>query len=137
MCYKAFPMKKYYMEGSRRVYITIVAWRIVRVNPPRPRPAKYRHMGCYRDSRKRILKIHIHGSRISVDSCFRYCKRRGYSLMGLQASNHCFCGKRFTRKPRRISIRRCNLKCVGNRRQICGGHWAMNVYRIGRATRRR
>lgn len=40
----------------------------------------------------------------------------------------CFCGNELPKRAVRISSKRCNMKCPGNKNGNCGGTWAMNVY---------
>ena len=52
---------------------------------------------------------------------------QGYRFAGTQASNWCFCADKYDTLG---SATNCNLKCVGNSNQICGGHWANSVYEV-------
>ena len=102
---------------------------------PRPKPGKPRPkrrlrcgLGCYGDSRKRILpKAFRNDNKNSPRRCAKYCLRKGYRYSGVQYRRECFCGKRLPGRAKRIKGSRCNMKCPGNKRKRCGGSWAMNV----------
>jgi len=49
-----------------------------------------------------------------------------------QNSTHCFCGNQADNPTVTIgSTNDCNTVCGGNTSQICGGHWALSIYKLG------
>ena len=61
---------------------------------------------------------------MTVEKCKELCLNGGFAYAGIQYSRQCFCGD----TAPIITATNCNMKCDGNRDQICGGYWAMNVY---------
>ena len=50
-----------------------------------------------------------------------------FKYFGLKNGNECHCGKSASRiLPAQTST--CNYQCTGNKTQICGGHWRINIY---------
>lgn len=86
----------------------------------------FRPGGCLRDTNKRILRAkHTKSNKMTTGKCARFCS--GFRFFGTQAGLWCFCGDRFDGSIRRSGS--CTMKCPGNRNQICGGPWAMTVFR--------
>ena len=48
--------------------------------------------------------------------------------MGVQYSYECFCGNKEPPKSAMVSPTDCKKKCSGDKSQICGGVWRMNVF---------
>ena len=61
---------------------------------------------------------------MTVEKCKELCLNSSFAYAGVQYSRQCFCGD----TAPTITATNCDMKCVGNRDQICGGFWAMNVY---------
>uniref|UniRef100_A0A1I8HTR8 WSC domain-containing protein n=1 Tax=Macrostomum lignano TaxID=282301 RepID=A0A1I8HTR8_9PLAT len=102
-------------KSSITVYTTSVAWRLT-------------SKGCFVDKPARDLtRLAISGA-ISVNLCFKHCQDLGYYYAGVQNSAQCFCGNRYNLYGRADETQ-CNMKCRGNKAQICGGAWRNNVYR--------
>ena len=59
---------------------------------------------------------------MTVGKCKRLCF--GFAYAGVQYSKQCFCGN----TAPSIAAKNCNMACAGNKKQTCGGDWAMNVY---------
>jgi len=56
------------------------------------------------------------------ERCNKFCQ--GFAYAGVQYSSQCYCGNDLPTE----TATNCNMKCAGNKNQICGGSWAMNVF---------
>lgn len=95
-------------------------------------------LGCYRDERdSRLLGGYFTSFKTSNSpgSCVELCLQSGYPYAGVQYARECFCG--FDTPPRsaKLADSSCNMKCIGNAKEICGGIYAMNVYETGIASK--
>ena len=54
---------------------------------------------------------------------------QGFKYAAVQFSYQCFCGD--DQYDRYGTAQNCNLPCIGDRGQMCGGGFANQVYRIG------
>ena len=64
---------------------------------------------------------------MTIERCKKLCSDFPYNdfaYAGVQFSKQCFCGN----IAPTITAQNCNMPCRGNKEQICGGVWAMNVY---------
>ena len=59
---------------------------------------------------------------MTIKKCKKLCSDFAYA--GVQFSDECYCGN----IAPTITAENCNMACRGNKEQICGGGWAMNVY---------
>ena len=66
----------------------------------------------------------------SVENCLNFCK--GYKYAGVQYGKECFCGND-SHNFQIVPDSQCNMKCSGNKDEICGGSWRMNVYSVEEA----
>ncbi|XP_061169415.1 uncharacterized protein LOC133178718 [Saccostrea echinata] len=64
---------------------------------------------------------------MSVDKCRMLCTKLNNKFYGVEGSQYCFCGDTLM-KPIKKHWRECNQRCIGNKRQWCGGHWKMHIY---------
>ena len=85
--------------------------------------------GCFVDSRRRTLeKAHIWNQHMTIENCISHCASKNFTFAGLQYTFHCFCGDTLPRKKSKVTD--CNMKCAGNKDQMCGGRWRNNVYEV-------
>ena len=57
------------------------------------------------------------------------CSIYDFAFAGVERKDQCFCGHNApTQYPMPDS--KCNSKCIGDQKQICGGNWAINVYSV-------
>ena len=84
---------------------------------------------CFKDNEQRILDGgHFESSNMTIENCLRYCSDGGFNYAGVQYSKQCFCGNT---TPVEVASN-CDRKCSGNKNQVCGGSWALNVYSISK-----
>ena len=87
-------------------------------------------LGCFMDDTDREYPNYILRNDLTVEWCIRRCKSRGFRYAGVQSANECRCGNSFG-KHGTATPQTCNMKCTGNARQTCGGHFRMEIYLIG------
>ncbi|XP_078317376.1 sialate:O-sulfotransferase 1-like isoform X2 [Crassostrea virginica] len=86
----------------------------------------YVRVGCLEDRGTRILREKA--TYLNVNSpwhCQKFCGE--YKYFGLEAGKTCFCGNEII-LPIKLS-QKCTMYCEGNKLLICGGVWAIDVYR--------
>ncbi|EDW78740.1 oxt [Drosophila willistoni] len=91
-------------------------------------------LGCYRDEKDHRLLGGYFSSFKSSNSpsrCVELCLQSGYPYAGVQYGRECFCGFDTPPSASKLPDSSCNIKCLGNAKEICGGFYAMNVYETG------
>ncbi|XP_052250990.1 deleted in malignant brain tumors 1 protein-like isoform X6 [Dreissena polymorpha] len=87
------------------------------------------YMGCYEDSKNRTLADYdYHSKSNSPTECSNNCSH--YKFYGVEGTTHCLCGNALhstTKKPES----ECSFICPGDRSQICGADWRINIYSHG------
>jgi hypothetical protein len=59
-------------------------------------------------------------------SCIHLCLIAGYQFAGTQYSDECWCGNSYGRYG--VDLNGCNMPCVGNAVEMCGGPIRNSVY---------
>lgn len=99
-----------------------------------PNVAGYAYMGCFDDTRNRILDAALkRDNALTIESCGSYCNggispTRIYPYMGVEVGVQCFCGSNFNKTLQPVSDTACNQKCAGNPSQLCGAEAFIGVY---------
>ncbi|KAJ3069113.1 hypothetical protein HDU98_007813 [Podochytrium sp. JEL0797] len=97
----------------------------VAVNPVIP---GWTYKGCFLDSStSRTLPNaiwSIAANAMTVEACLSACTTGGYSFGGLEYAQQCFCGNSV---PVTVASS-CNMPCLGNATEICGGPGGLSVY---------
>ena len=86
-----------------------------------------KNKGCFRDRSKRSLPRY-HGNNHDKNSCAKKALYEGHNLFGLQWHGQCFTGNSYGQHGK---AKNCNTKCRINKKDNCGGSWALNVHHIG------
>ena len=78
---------------------------------------------------------------ISVDKCFTLCLNsleHDVQYAGLEAGNQCFCGREGSNYARlgQLEVSDCNIPCVGDVNQMCGGDSAIAIYDCKKVSRK-
>ena len=95
-------------------------------------PSKDNYIGCYQDWVKRDLNGYFYQANVlTVDSCVTTCTAANYTYAGVQAGNLCFCGDSFGKYGNKTYDMQCNVTCIGNPYQRCGGNMMSNIYSTG------
>lgn len=95
-------------------------------------------LGCYRDEKDtRLLAGYFTSFKTSNSPsiCVELCLQSGYPYAGVQYGRECFCGFDAPPSSAKLPDSSCNMKCLGNAKEICGGFYAMNVYETGIASK--
>nr|XP_022319035.1 WSC domain-containing protein 2-like [Crassostrea virginica] len=86
----------------------------------------YIHYGCLEDRATRILKEKAASLKPNSPwHCQKFCE--GYIYFGVESGSVCFCGNELILPIKRSS--KCTESCAGNSLLMCGGSWAIDVYR--------
>nr|OQO29178.1 hypothetical protein B0A51_09380 [Rachicladosporium sp. CCFEE 5018] len=68
---------------------------------------------------------------MTVATCVKFCKSKGYSLAGLEWSRECYCDNKYRsddHKPKAGVMGSCDMKCSGDSEEYCGAGGALSVY---------
>ncbi|KAJ8033131.1 hypothetical protein HOLleu_23275 [Holothuria leucospilota] len=92
------------------------------------------YVGCFRDAENDTLKVlRDYGKyfgRITVESCWLECTMTPEMYyFGLEELNMCYCGRKGSNYSLYGESSHCTSTCTGNSSQLCGGHYAVAVYR--------
>lgn len=94
-------------------------------------PGTSTYVGCFVDTPARDLPDLAGNDRwMTIESCRDLCTARGNAYFGVQYGSQCFCGNTygaFGAAP----ASECNLACMGDTSQTCGGTWRNSVYTTG------
>lgn len=97
-----------------------------------------RYIGCIPDSQycgKRAMndddQVHTDEA-LTVDGCIDLCRERKFKYAGLEAGNQCFCSNSYNGLPTNSNQERCSTSCAGDSSQICGGSWALSIYKVSK-----
>ncbi|XP_072028695.1 uncharacterized protein [Amphiura filiformis] len=93
------------------------------------------HLGCYEDNdASRILPDDFLSSTeaMTLSRCLKFCWFRNMIYAGIENSTDCWCGYKaaFDIDEKRPDVE-CSSVCSGNRENVCGGEWRINVYKLG------
>lgn len=89
------------------------------------------YLGCFHDvdGSNDLNGYKSYGLNQTVDNCNAKCRQKGYRFSGLSRGKVCFCGNSYG-KYGLASDNNCNLTCIGNREQKCGGLLYNQVYAL-------
>eukprot|EP01060_Flectonema_neradi_P041556 TRINITY_DN98_c0_g1_i4.p1 TRINITY_DN98_c0_g1~~TRINITY_DN98_c0_g1_i4.p1 ORF type:complete len:469 (+),score=99.64 TRINITY_DN98_c0_g1_i4:261-1667(+) len=104
--------------------------------PPTPVPTsskfvdQYQYMGCFLDPQKTVMHEKVQKEGImTIEWCLDYCvTQKSYDYFAVEAKSWCLCGSaaEYTKfGPSEY----CNMPCDGDSDEICGGDFAMSVYK--------
>ncbi|XP_056002002.1 kremen protein 1-like [Ostrea edulis] len=57
-------------------------------------------------------------------------KQDKYKFFGLEAGFECFCGNEMNKIYKLRPRRECNMTCVGNVQETCGGLWRIEMFSL-------
>ncbi|CAG2159896.1 unnamed protein product, partial [Oppiella nova] len=91
------------------------------------------YVGCYWDRNKpRLLNGYkTKFSDNSPNKCLNVCLQSGYTYAGLEFSNECFCGYELSDRRYELTSNHCNMSCSGAHHLLCGGYYAVDIYKTG------
>ena len=100
-------------------------------------PSGWVAAGCFSDSSTRaIANVGWWGVPITSSGCAKFCDSTGYSYAGTENSGQCFCGNALTGSTK-LDDSKCDMACAGGDGEICGGGWALSVFKKSSSARRR
>ena len=91
--------------------------------------ASGKYLGCFRDdARTRDLSgLIVNTSTMTTEQCIATCAEKGFTYAGTQYASYCVCGNSYGKYG---PANNCNMQCVGNPKQTCGGNAANCVYSV-------
>ncbi|KAJ6565672.1 copper radical oxidase [Mycena sp. CBHHK59/15] len=116
--------------GSNRLNIF---WSGAEPPPPPTIPlsiGKWESLGCYSDNvegRALVNGVDVVGQ-VSLDTCTSACFDAGMPFSGAEFADQCFCGTAIVNGGAPEPISDCNMPCVGNISEFCGGPNRLTVY---------
>lgn len=90
-------------------------------------------VGCYTDNPdpRRILSHQVLVSSLSsmtIELCQTACMNAGYIYAGVESGSECRCDNVFAPSQEASTV--CTTPCTGNSAELCGGSYAINVYKL-------
>ncbi|KAF2876886.1 hypothetical protein BDV95DRAFT_673780 [Massariosphaeria phaeospora] len=95
-------------------------------------PPGWSSLGCYTDNIvNRTLTTQLFPvSNLTAELCVGACEAEGYYYAGTEYGGECYCGNSFAYGggPAPDGNAGCNVACIGNSLEICGGPSRLNMY---------
>ncbi|KAI1773881.1 WSC-domain-containing protein [Hypoxylon cercidicola] len=99
----------------------------------------YHHLGCYtegtsgralgRGTSAASASDSTTDAAMTVEKCASYCAGKGYSYMGVEYGRECYCNDEgLLNGAIRASEGDCDMVCVGDITEFCGGSSRINIY---------
>ncbi|KZO96175.1 glycoside hydrolase family 71 protein [Calocera viscosa TUFC12733] len=92
-------------------------------------------MGCYVDASSRVLtSMYADSLSMTIEWCENYCLSSGYIYAGIEYAEECMCGNTINTGSGQGVLAtdgRCNMGCLGNTAEQCGGTWGIQIYKYG------
>jgi len=64
----------------------------------------------------------------TAESCINYCRHNDMAYAGLEYGQECWCAPYLSGLSAKLNESVCDLACVGNTSEICGGRLALTLY---------
>ncbi|KAI0049114.1 WSC-domain-containing protein [Auriscalpium vulgare] len=85
--------------------------------------------GCFSDSTaQRTLERRVDAGNVTVESCADACQFNAFTMAGLEFGQECWCGNQIKNPGMVIAQSACNMACVGDSTENCGGPNALQAY---------
>ncbi|KAJ7487362.1 galactose oxidase [Mycena galericulata] len=118
--------------GANRLNIF---WSGAQPPPPPSIPAsigQWVSLGCYSDNvngqgRALVDAVGVSGQ-VSLETCTTACFDAGMPFSGAEFADQCFCGPAVVNGGASQPLSDCNMPCVGNVSEFCGGPNALTMY---------
>ncbi|XP_064425444.1 kremen protein 2-like [Latimeria chalumnae] len=91
------------------------------------------YIGCFLDSGNPPALSGSSGTstKLTVQACIRFCRKKGYKYAGLEAGYACFCGNDVDMsKNEQVSTVECDQVCFGKSNELCGGDGRIGIYGV-------
>ncbi|XP_067836846.1 kremen protein 2-like, partial [Heptranchias perlo] len=91
------------------------------------------YVGCFLDSGNPPALSGSSGTstKLTVQVCIRFCRKKGYKYAGVEAGYACFCGNDVDlSEEKRVSAVECDQVCFGKSSELCGGDGRIGIYDV-------
>ncbi|XP_061444427.1 kremen protein 2 isoform X2 [Rhineura floridana] len=91
------------------------------------------YVGCFLDSGTPPALSGSSGTstKLTVQVCLSFCRKRGYKFAGVEAGYACFCGHEVdVRRSQPVSGVECDQVCFGKSSELCGGDGRIGIYNV-------
>lgn len=93
-------------------------------------PSGWTSAGCFSDQvnpRSLGTQPEWWGLPITSSRCIEHCDAMGEIIAGTENGGQCFCGNKLTNSV--ATPHKCNLPCVGNAKETCGGIGTLSIFK--------
>ncbi|KAI0446178.1 WSC-domain-containing protein [Xylaria telfairii] len=84
-------------------------------------------LGCFARHPGILTGLLFSSTGTTQEFCIDECNAQGYLYAGLQSGSNCACGLEIN-KPAKLAPDACNLTCIGNPDEICGGESGVSIF---------
>ncbi|KAG9244448.1 WSC domain-containing protein [Calycina marina] len=124
-----------------RLFVFLAALRFATAQIIYPGDGSWTYKGCYNETTSlnstglRALGDGpaVSNSNMTVSTCLAFCK--GYQYAGLEYTKECYCSYTISSQSAQTADIQCDLACVANATQYCGGSLKLSVYAINHSTK--
>lgn len=90
--------------------------------------ASWESLGCTSDSsvNRVLVGSYSESGSQTPQLCMAKCQSQGYTYAGLQYGRQCYCSN--TMVNPKLGVTGCTTVCAGDKTQMCGGAYRMNIY---------
>ncbi|XP_043927124.1 kremen protein 2 [Protopterus annectens] len=91
------------------------------------------YLGCFLDSGNPPALSGNSGTstKLTVQVCLRFCRKKGYKYAGVEAGYACFCGQDIDMsKNEQVGTVECDQVCFGKSSELCGGDGRIGIYDV-------
>lgn len=86
------------------------------------------YVGCYIDSANRIMTSTSLATNATVDGCVHACQSSGNTFSAVEYGGQCYCSSTAPASTLKTIDSQCNMQCTGERTELCGGSYRLQVY---------
>ncbi|KAF2186183.1 heme peroxidase [Zopfia rhizophila CBS 207.26] len=105
----------------------------VTLNPTAPSSTQsssaFAYQGCYSDNgpNRALPAATTANDAMTTEECAAFCSK--FQYFGLEYSRECYCGNALDASSEIMGATDCNLGCLGNSTQLCGGASRLSLYK--------
>lgn len=66
---------------------------------------------------------------MTVEACLAFCRIGAYIYAGLEYTKECWCASYLDGLSVKLDDSDCNMACIGNATEVCGGSLKLTVYK--------
>ncbi|KAI8974795.1 WSC-domain-containing protein [Trametes punicea] len=94
-------------------------------------PVGWQAAGCVSDNSARALTGYSFANdEMTIASCVSTCSSKGFTMAGVEFSRECYCGNKIENQAGEpLPSVSCNMACAADPSSICGGNWALNLFK--------